>query len=160
MITRIPKWLRWILFLPVSLAAGFLAAGLIGLVSGGADASGGAPAYAAAFLSGVVYVWAALYTARALAPSPKGIAASVLGLLILGDMAFVHLVLPSSLLQTAATPPPTEGGLGVLLRLLRADDYTGIPNGGALKVGGVLTGLALLWWKHSSAKKRLTLRRI
>jgi hypothetical protein len=154
-ITRIPIWLRWIFFVPVSLAAGFLVAGLIGLVaSGGMDAPRGLAAYAAAFLSGVGYVSAALYTAHAVAPSYKGIAATVLGLLILGDMAFVHLVLPSTLLQTAAPPPPAEGGLGVLLLLLRADEFSGIPNGGLLKVGGVATGLVLAWWKHFSAKKR------
>lgn len=155
MITQIPKWLRWILLVPVSLAAGFVLAGLIGLVAaGGVDAPSGALAYAAAFLSGIGYIWAALYTAYAVAPSHKGIAAAVLGLLILGDMVFVHLVLPTDLLQTAATPPSAEAGLGILLRLLRADDYSGIPNGGVLKVGGVLTGLALAWWKHSSVKKR------
>ncbi|MHC4611481.1 MAG: hypothetical protein ACYS7M_14160 [Planctomycetota bacterium] len=155
MITRIPKWLRWILFVPVSLAAGFLVAGAIGLVSpGGANAPGGALAYAAAFLSGVGYVWAAVYTAHAVAPSHKAIAAAVLGVLILGDMAFVHLVLPSDVFQTAGSSPPAEGGLGVLLRLLRADDYSGLPNGGLLKVGGVLTGLVLVWWNLSEAQRR------
>ncbi len=150
MIARIPKWLRWILFLPVSLAAGFLVAGLIHLVAAGeANASGGALAYAAAFLSGLGYVWVALYTAHTVAPAHKGVVATVLGILILGDLSVVHLVLPSDLIQTAA-----EGDLGVILRLLRADDYSGLQNGGVVKVAGALTGLALAWWKHPSVEKR------
>jgi hypothetical protein len=154
-ITLVPKWLRWILFVPVSLAAGFLVAGLISLVAaGGVDAPGGSLAYVAAFLSGMGYVLAAVYTAHTVVPSRKGIAATVLGFLILGDMAFIHLVMPSDLFQTAATPLPSDGGFGVLLHLLRADDYSGIPNGGVLKVGGVLAGLALAWWRHSSAERR------
>ena len=152
MIARIPQWLRWILLLPVSLAAGFLVAGLIGLgTAGEVNASGGAVAYAAAFLSGLGYVLAALYTAYAVAPSHKGVVTTVLGILVFGDLSVVYLVLPSDLLQTPATPPAAEGVFGMILSLLRADDYSALRNGGVVKLAGALTGLALAWWKHHKA---------
>ena len=152
MIERISTWLRWILLVPVSLGAGFVVAGLIALLPGGAGASSGAFAYAAAFFSGLVYVWAAVYTAHTVAPSRKRIVATVLGLLILGDLIFVLFLLPTDFFAPAEVAPRGEGGLGVLLGLLRAEDFSGLPNGGVVKIAGVLAGLGLAW--------RMRLRRV
>lgn len=52
-----------------------------------------------------------------------------------GDLSVVHLVLPSDLIQTAA-----EEDLGVILRLLRPDDYSGLQNGGVVNVAGAQEG--------------------
>ena len=54
LIERIPNLLRWVFFVPASLAAGFLAVGLINLLpTGDAGAARGPIAYAVAFLSGL-----------------------------------------------------------------------------------------------------------
>ena len=138
---RISRLLRWIFFLPVSLGAGFLVGGLIHLLAGGeAGASSGAVAYASAFLSGLAYVLAALRVAHTVAPSHKRIVVTVLGILILGDLGFVHLILQTDLIQQDAMARSGEGGLGVLLGLLRADDYSRLRYGGLVKIGGAVIG--------------------
>ena len=133
---RIPNWLRWLVLLPVSLGAGFLAAGLIHLLAIGPAVL----SYAAAFLSGVAYVWAALYTAHSVAPTHKRVAVTVLGILILGDLSFLHLVIPTDLLQRTSD-------LEVIYVFLRVDDYAGLEHGGVVKIAGAVTGALLAWWK-------------
>jgi len=144
--SRYASWLRWPLLPPLSLGAAYLAAAVIAFV----DSAGGVVAYAAAFVTGVVFLWAALLTAHAVAPSHKRIAVTVLGLFILGDMAFVHLVMPRDFFQTVGS----EGGMSWLLGLLRADHYDQLPNGGAVLVVGVALGLATALWKLRDATKR------
>ena len=149
LIAHIPKALRWILFLPGSLAAGCLVAGLIRLISAsGAGASSGPTAYAAAFLSGLVYVWAALHVAHWVAPSHKRIAVLVLGLLILADLGLIHLVLQADLMLQAAVSEDGETPIAVVCGFLRADDYSGLQKGGLVKYAGVLLGGYVVWRKY------------
>ncbi len=153
-IARIPNGLRWALFIPASLGAGFLVGGLIHLLlAGDAGTSGGPVAYAAAFLSGLAYVWAALHIAHTVAPSHKKIVVTVLGILILGDLSFVHFIMQTNLIQQAAAPEAGDSGLSLIFGLLRADDYRGLPNGGLVKLGGVLTGGYIAWRKYVRGKR-------
>ncbi len=154
LIARIPNKLRWALFAPLSLGAGFLVGGLIHLLlAGDASVSRGPIAYAAAFLSGLAYVWAALHIAHTVAPSHKRIVVTVLGILLLGDLSFVHLILHTNLIPQAAAPPAGDSGLDLIFGLLRADDYSGLPNGSLVKMGGVLTGCYIAWRKYVRDKK-------
>ncbi len=149
-IARIPSGLRWILFLPVSLGAAFLVGGLMRLLASGQT---GAPmAYSAAFLSGLAYVWAALYVAHTVAPSHKRIVVAVLGILLLGDLSVAHLILQTDLTPQLAAPQAEEGPLGVILGVLRAEDYSGLQNGGFVKVTGALSGCCIAWWMHVKAE--------
>lgn len=143
---RYANWLRWPLLPPLSLAAAYLAASAVAL----ADSAGGLMVYAAAFASGVGYVWAALLVAHAVAPFHKRLATTVLGLFVLGDMAVVHLIMPPDLFDAMAS----EKGINVLLGLLRMDHYGDVPNGGALLVAGVAVGLAAAVWKLFSPKSQ------
>ena len=141
---RLPDWLRWVLLVPSSIGTAFLAASLISFVARGVFT------YPAAFLSGCVYVFAALYTASRVAPSHGRIVIAVLGLLVLGDLTFVHLVMAPDILDAAST----DRGLSVLLDLLRADDFRDLRHGGAVKIVGALAGLVLAWRITSRATKR------
>ncbi len=153
-IARIPNGLRWALFLPASIGAGFLVAGLIHLpFADDAGASRVPAAYAAAFLSGLAYVWAALHVAHAVAPSHQRIVVTVLGILILGDMSVVHLILNTNLIQQIAVPESGDSGLSLILGALRTDDYSGLPNGGFVKLGGILAGCYIAWWKYVRDKR-------
>ena len=155
LISHIPNPLRWLLFLPAALGAGFLVGGLIRLLTPGeADASSGAIAYAAAFLSGLGYVWAALYIAHTVAPTHKRVVVTVLGILILGDLSVAHLILQTGLIPQAAVAEAEEGGLGVLLSLLRADEYGSLQQGGVVKIAGVLMGCGIAWWLYVRDPKR------
>ena len=155
LIARIPNRLRWVLFVPLSLGAAYLVGGLIYLLpAGDAGASREPIAYAAAFLSGLAYVWAALHIAHTVAPSHKRIVVTVLGILILGDLSVVHLILHTNLIQQAAVPRAGESGLGLISGLLRADDYSGLANGGLVKIGGALTGCYIAWRKYVRDKKQ------
>ena len=147
MIARIPNVLRWILLLPASLGAGFLVGGVIRLLPAGESGASIVVAYAAAFLSGLAYVWFALYVAHTVAPAHKPVVVTVLGILILGDLSFVHLILPE-LIQQAAVPPAAESDLALLLGVLRAGDYGGLSHAGLVKIGGVLTGCYMAWRKY------------
>ena len=144
MIDRLTDWLRWVLLVPGSIGTAFLVASLISFVARGVFT------YPAAFLSGCAYVFAALYTASRVAPSHRRIVIAVLGVLILGDLTFVHLVLPPDMINAAST----DGGLSVLLGLLRADDFRDLRHGGAVKIVGALAGLVLAWRITSGATKR------
>lgn len=101
--------------------------------------------YIAAFVSGLTYVCAVLYVAYTVVPRYKPIVASVLGIFLLGDLAFVHLVFQPDLFQEATSSGPGAGGLGVLLNVLRADDYRSLEYGGVVKLAGALTGLFFAW---------------
>ena len=123
LIARIPNKLRWAFFVPVSLGAGFLVGGLIHLLlAGDAGALREPIAYAAAFLSGLAYVWAALHIAHTVAPSHKRIVVTVLGILILGDLSFVHLVLHTNLIPQDVVPQAGDSGLDLIFGALRADE--------------------------------------
>lgn len=145
-IERVPSWLRWLLFLPASLGTGFLVAGVVAFLhTTVTGASSGSVGYIAAFVSGLTYVCAVLYVAYTVVPRYKPIVASVLGIFLLGDLAFVHLVFQPDLFQEATSSGPGAGGLGVLLNVLRADDYRSLEYGGVVKLAGALTGLFFAW---------------
>ena len=148
-ISRLQNSVRWVAAAPLSLGVGFLVAGLIVFITGGrSEATSGILAYSAAIVSGLVYVWAALLTAYWLAPSHKKIVTAVLSLLILGDLSFVHLVLHGDRLDPA-TVLQLEEGLGVILVLLRVDDFHRLQFGGVAKIGGALAGLVCAGWSLS-----------
>ena len=142
MIATIPNPVRWILFLPLAIGAGFLVGGLIRLVL---FVESGPLAYAATFLSGLAYVLVALHVAHAVAPAHKKLVVIVLGFLILGDMSVVHLLLQGELIPGFSVAQARQRGVGVILGALRVDDYGGLPNAGPVKVGGVLAGCFLAW---------------
>ena len=96
---------------------------------------------------------AALVGRPEVAPSHKRIVVTVLGILLLGDLSFVHLILHTNLIPQAAAPPAGDSGLDLIFGLLRADDYSGLPNGSLVKMGGVLTGCYVAWWKYVRDKK-------
>ena len=149
LLSRLPNWLRWIIVVPLSLGVGFVTAGLVAFVAGGkADPSSGLPAYSAVFVSGLVYIWAALMAAYTLAPSRKRMVAAVLGFLILGDLSFVHLVLRGDVFE-ATTVAQLEEGLELILGLLRADDFSELQRGGITRVVGALVGLFCAGWNVS-----------
>ncbi len=154
MIAKIPRPLRWMLLVPLSIAAAFLVTRLVHLVSG---SSGGALAYAAAFLSGLVYVGAALGVAQAVAPSHKKIVITLLGFFILGDLAMAHFVLPPSLIQEMEESP-----IGVILVALGVGDYENLRGGGLAKIAGALAGGLLTWrmvgWGERSRRDSLVVK--
>ncbi len=153
LIERIPSLLRWVFFVPASLAAGFLAVGLINLLpTRDAGAAGGPIAYAAAFLSGLAYVWAALHITHLVAPSHKRIVIAVLGFFIFGDLSLVHLILPSILNLQAGVPEAADDSFRLIFSILGANDYSGLPGGGFVKIGGVVAGLYLIWRKYGRKK--------
>ncbi len=153
-IEQVPRWLRWTVLFPVSVIAGFLAAGVLGsLYPAGAGGSSGALVYSSAFLSGLVYAWVALCTAHVVAPAHKGIVVAVLGFFILGDLSLVHLVQTDSLSPLTASEV-RESEFGVIWRLLRADDTAGLPNGTLVKAAGALVGLGLTWLTRGAGRLR------
>ncbi len=151
---QVPRWLRWAVLFPVSVVAGFLAASVLGsLYSAGAGGSSGVLVYTSAFLSGLVYAWAALCAAHVIAPAHKGIVVAVLGFFILGDLSLVHLIQTDSLPQLTASQA-RESEIGVIWRLLRADDYAGLANGTLVKIAGALVGLGLTWLTRGAGRLR------
>lgn len=131
---RIPSWIRWIVFLPISMFATYLVGGLVHLVF----SNGGPIAYVGAFVAGIAYVCVALIVARTIAPSHKNIVCLVLGLFIIGDKVATYLMMNSALFSESFEPENSE--LSVLFQMLRVSDFDDITLGSLVKVAGVVFG--------------------
>lgn len=141
MTTMLTPWLRWLLLVPASIGGGFAAAGLLSSLA----SIPAFLAYPAAFLSGLAYVVTALVIAHAIAPAHKRIVTIILSFFVVGDLAVVHLVLQADLLGLGAPGEWDDAGIGVLLTLLRAEDWGSLAHGGLAKVFGALAGLPVTW---------------
>ncbi len=143
-IERVPNWIRWVLTPPVAIGTGFLAASLVGLITAGArSASGDAIAYAGALVSGFVFAFVAVYAAHELAPEHKRIVSIAISIFILGDLTIVHVIYHTDMLTL---PDAEESGIGIILDLLRVDDYRHLKSGGIVRVAGAFIGCALVAW--------------
>lgn len=148
---RFLNWLRWPLLPPVVLAVGYLTGGLIHLiylaVAGSNEGLQTTIGYPAAFLSGLIHVWATLFFVYMIAPAYKKMVVVVIGVFLMGDLAFVHLVLPELMADSSAFSVE-ESGIGIILSALRVGDYDALIYGGFTKLAGALAACYFVWWRY------------
>ena len=140
-------WLRWPLILPASVIGGFLAGSVIYYINlsivSSSEHTWAPIAYAGAFLSGLAHVWVALLVVYAVAPSHKKLVVAVLAVFFIGDLSFVHLVLPG-MVEDSFALSSGDTVMNAILSALRADDFDTLKYGGYVKVAGALTACILV----------------
>ena len=131
--TRGRPWIRWLAVVPVSLGAGFALSAAPSTLLAWVPPSLVGSAGPLAALTGAAYVLGTCTAAWLVAPKLRRAMASLLGLFVIGDLAFVHLVAPDLFTTPGA---PAADPMAPLLGLLRVADVASVPNGGLWRVAG------------------------